>query len=86
MKNHEIPGIDDSNWANSNRFITLKRSVGGWISPKDFWMLAVLSGIELWLSNLQLIIIFGVYNNWKIKIFGVLDKIFQKFAFEKFFS
>ena len=30
--------------------------------PQDFRALAMLSGTKLWLSNLHVIIIFGVYN------------------------
>ena len=48
-------------------------------------MLAVLFRIKLWLSNLHLIIIFGVYNKWKTIILGVVFKNFEKFAFEKIF-
>ena len=59
--------------------LTLKRQGGeGWISPKDFWTLARLYKMELWLSNLHLIIIFVVYIKWKKIILGVVFKIFLK--------
>ena len=44
-------------------YLTLKR--GGGFPPQDIRAIAVLLGTNLWLLNLHVIIIFGVYNNWK---------------------
>ena len=53
--------------------------------PQKIRALAVLSGTKLWLSNRHVIIIFGVYNNWKKNLGGCIKKNLKNFAFEKFF-
>ena len=79
-------------WPTDPKFSSFKdlnlfnpKKMGGWISPEDFRAVAVLYRMKLWLSNLHLIIIFGVYNKWKTIILGVVFKNFEKFAFEKIF-
>ena len=41
------------------------KKTGGGFPPQDIRALAMLLGTKLWLSNLCVIIIFGVYNKWK---------------------
>ena len=73
----------DSKIVHTQVVLTLKRPGGDWIKMKDLWAHAMTSGMKLWLSNLHVIIIFGVYNNWK-KNFGGLYKLrFENFFFVK---